>query len=210
MELLTVWLFMPNSLDLDVYRRAIRDESGYEVVTFTRESTWRIPPGVDPPDVLVVSSSMELPSATAIVRQIRQLNSDCRVIFLADREADVVTLEAHRAGAVGIVHRGQLFDDLITEIRGSKSSRASLDPEMVARAMKRLQRTEGELLLEADEVDLAILRRLVLGYTDQQISEEIHIAVQSVKNRVSRMLERFQKANRTQLAIFFERQRMSG
>ena len=47
-----------------------------------------------------------------------------------------------------------------------------------------------------------------IGLTDQQISDEVYIAVQSVKNRISRMLDRYQKNNRTQLAIFFERQNL--
>jgi DNA-binding NarL/FixJ family response regulator len=180
------------------------------VSTFSRETAWRDAVDIVPPNVVVVKYDMEMPSANAIARRILELHPGCHVVVLADRVSDVAVIDAQRLGATTIVSTQQGLDELVTTIRSMPKVDSPLDGDIVVRAIKRLQRTEGELLLEADEIDRAILRRLVLGLTDQQISDEVHIAVQSVKNRVSRMLDRFQKANRTQLAIFYERQRMSG
>ncbi|MGA0145931.1 MAG: LuxR C-terminal-related transcriptional regulator, partial [Ilumatobacteraceae bacterium] len=41
------------------------------------------------------------------------------------------------------------------------------------------------------------------GLPDRQIAAEMHLSLQTIRNRVSRLLHTFEVANRTQLALIF-------
>jgi DNA-binding NarL/FixJ family response regulator len=52
-----------------------------------------------------------------------------------------------------------------------------------------------------DTTARSILARLVDGMSDTQIAEELGLGVQTIRNRVSRLLDEFVMTNRTQLAV---------
>lgn len=208
-RVIPVWVFMPHRLGLETMCRAIDDMQGLKVAcALTNDAEWPDLSNQSPPRVAVVSYDMDMPSGSSIVRNLRSDYQGCGVVVVSRRVSDLVLADSARAGANTVVSMNQSIEQLERQINSASRMEWSLDPVSVSYADARLLANGGDLLLDADEVDLAILRRLTLGLTDQQISDEIYIAVQSVKNRISRMLDRYQKNNRTQLAIFFERQSM--
>ena len=52
-----------------------------------------------------------------------------------------------------------------------------------------------------DAFDRRILAYLTMGMSDREISGKVHLSPQTVRNRVSRMLDRAHVSNRTQLAM---------
>jgi NarL family two-component system response regulator LiaR len=55
-----------------------------------------------------------------------------------------------------------------------------------------------------------MLELLTKGYTDRQIASEVYLSLQTVRNRMSRLLQKFHLENRTQLALHIERLRLFG
>jgi len=60
-------------------------------------------------------------------------------------------------------------------------------------------------LTKVDATDRKMLDLLTRGYTDRQIAGEVYLSLQTVRNRMSRLLQRFHLENRTQLALHMER-----
>jgi DNA-binding NarL/FixJ family response regulator len=58
---------------------------------------------------------------------------------------------------------------------------------------------------QIDATARAILGGIAEGMTDMQISEQLGFNVQTVRNRVSKLLEDFSMSNRTQLAVALTR-----
>lgn len=56
-----------------------------------------------------------------------------------------------------------------------------------------------------DVIDREIVRLISRGYADREIAEWVYLSPQTVRNRVSRLLERSGARNRTQLAVLFVR-----
>lgn len=56
-----------------------------------------------------------------------------------------------------------------------------------------------------DEIDTQIIALIIRGFSNDEIAEEICIALQTVRNRISRLLSAAGVKNRTQLAIMFSR-----
>jgi DNA-binding NarL/FixJ family response regulator len=56
-----------------------------------------------------------------------------------------------------------------------------------------------------DVIDREIVRLISRGYADREIAQWVYLSPQTVRNRVSRLLERSGTRNRTQLAVLFVR-----
>ena len=65
--------------------------------------------------------------------------------------------------------------------------------------------TEQHRLLKdlSDETDRKILQRISQGKFDKEISQELFLSLQTIRNRVSRMLTETGARNRTHLAVMF-------
>jgi len=55
--------------------------------------------------------------------------------------------------------------------------------------------------VELDQVERRIVAYVTMGLSDRDIASKIHMSPQTVRNRVSRLLDRFHLCNRTQLAM---------
>jgi DNA-binding NarL/FixJ family response regulator len=65
-------------------------------------------------------------------------------------------------------------------------------------------------LTRIDATDRKMLELLTRGYTDRQIASEVYLSLQTVRNRMSRLLQKFHLDNRTQLALHIDRLRVFG
>ena len=78
-----------------------------------------------------------------------------------------------------------------------------INPVTVRAAAEALDKKGLGILRGLDANDRQIARLIALGYSDKQIAETVYLGLQTVRNSVSRLLSRFDKENRTQLALFF-------
>ena len=92
---------------------------------------------------------------------------------------------------------------LIHTIRDVASGMRLINPVTVRAAAEALDKKGLGILRGLDANDRQIARLIALGYSDKQIAETVYLGLQTVRNRVSRLLSRFDKENRTQLALFF-------
>jgi DNA-binding NarL/FixJ family response regulator len=88
-------------------------------------------------------------------------------------------------------------------IRDVASGMKLINPTEVRTASESLEMRGLGMIRRLDANDRHIARLIALGYSDKQIAETVYLGLQTVRNRVSRMLSRFGKENRTQLALFF-------
>lgn len=73
-----------------------------------------------------------------------------------------------------------------------------------APAVNRLQsRARSTLAVAHDETDRKILSLLATGARNAMIADEVYLSVQTVKNRLSRMMKAAGATNRTELAMRF-------
>ncbi|MFM7263063.1 MAG: hypothetical protein ACKO1X_04855 [Acidimicrobiales bacterium] len=56
-----------------------------------------------------------------------------------------------------------------------------------------------------DTIDREIVSRIAVGLTDDEIAKGVYLSYQTVRNRISRMLEHSGSRNRTHLASVFIR-----
>ena len=97
---------------------------------------------------------------------------------------------------VGLM-QGSVYEQLDSVVKGEKD--LAREPSMMA-AREWLFK-HNVAWVAHDETDLEILMELVEGRSNEEISRNVGIAVQTVRNRISRLMRESGAQNRTQLAL---------
>jgi NarL family two-component system response regulator LiaR len=126
-----------------------------------------------------------------------------KVVVLTSFNSDEALVTAYELGASAFVLKTGSSDDLIQTIRDVASGMRLINAAEVRSASESLEKRGLGLIRKLDANDRHIARLIAMGYSDKQIAETVFLGLQTVRNRVSRMLSRFDKENRTQLALFF-------
>ena len=155
------------------------------------------------PDVLVVDVRLDGESGLDVAKMVMAEHPQVKVVVLTSFNSDEALVTAYELGASAFVLKTGSSDDLIQTIRDVASGMRLINAAEVRSASESLEKRGLGLIRKLDANDRHIARLIAIGYSDKQIAETVFLGLQTVRNRVSRMLSRFDKENRTQLALFF-------
>jgi two-component system, NarL family, response regulator DevR len=182
----------------------IAHEDGLEVVGITDSiaSTRELLQNMTP-DVLVADVRLDGESGLDVARAVVAEHPHVKVIVLTSFNSDEALVAAYELGASAFVLKTGSSHGLMNTIRDVASGMMLINPTEVRTASESLEMRGLGMIRRLDANDRHIARLIALGYSDKQIAETVYLGLQTVRNRVSRMLSRFGKENRTQLALFF-------
>ena len=155
------------------------------------------------PEVLVMDVRLNGESGLDVARSVVANHPDVKVVMLTSFNSDEALVSAYELGASAFLLKSGSSDALVQTIRDVASGMRLINPAEVRVASETLEKRGMGILRKLDANDRHIARLIALGYSDKQIAETVYLGLQTVRNRVSRMLSRFNKDNRTQLALFF-------
>ena len=155
------------------------------------------------PEVLVMDVRLDGESGLDVARSVVASHPDVKVVMLTSFDSDEALVSAYELGASAFILKSGSSDALVQTIRDVASGMRLINPAEVRVASETLEKRGMGILRKLDANDRHIARLIALGYSDKQIAETVYLGLQTVRNRVSRMLSRFNKDNRTQLALFF-------
>ncbi len=155
------------------------------------------------PEVLVMDVRLDGESGLDVARSVVAEHPDVKVVMLTSFDSDEALVSAYELGASAFVLKSGSSDALVQTIKDVASGMRLINPAEVRTAAESLEKRGLGILRRLDANDRHIARLIALGYSDKQIAETVYLGLQTVRNRVSRMLSRFNKENRTQLALFF-------
>jgi DNA-binding NarL/FixJ family response regulator len=155
------------------------------------------------PDVLIVDVRLDGESGLDVAKMVIAEHPQVKVVVLTSFNSDEALVTAYELGASAFVLKTGSSDDLIQTVRDVASGMRLINAAEVRSASESLEKRGLGLIRKLDANDRHIARLIAIGYSDKQIAETVFLGLQTVRNRVSRMLSRFDKENRTQLALFF-------
>lgn len=188
----------------DALGRVLSDEKDIEVVASAR--------GVDAClkhlaqnegkiDVAVLDVRLIDGTGHDITRWIKANQPDVRVVLLTSFLEDELLVDAYSSGADALILKGAPTRDLTEAIRDVHAGLKLVDAQAARAASQRRQHLNPSQLSVLDEADREIADLVSKGMTDKEIASAINFSVQTIKNRVSRILTSVGAANRTQLAV---------
>lgn len=159
------------------------------------------------PDVVLLDIRLPDASGFEACRQIQQLPTESRVLFLTSVATDETVFEAIAAGADGFLFKEIDAAGLVQAIQRVAAGQSILDPAVTRRVMAR-----AKGLSEApakDKLDLLsaqerrVLALVAEGKTNKEIATDLGLSDKTVKNYLSNLLDKLQFSRRSQAAAFF-------
>jgi NarL family two-component system response regulator LiaR len=129
-----------------------------------------------------------------------------KIVFLTSQVDDGLMKEALAQGIDAVIDARLTAQDIIRKISLVSSSAKKATG---VQAFQHWKLKETRTILNdicRDETDMQIIALITRGFSNDEISGEIFIALQTVRNRISRLLSAAAVKNRTQLAIMFSRE----
>lgn len=154
-------------------------------------------------DVLVLDVRLNGESGLELARRVIASYPGVRVVVLTSYASEGLLVEAYELGASAFLLKSGDASGLVSAIRDVAAGRRLINPAEVRAASVAMERNGIGAIRKLDANDRMIASLIAQGYSDKQIAESVFLGLQTVRNRVSRMLSRFDKQNRTQLALMF-------
>ncbi len=159
------------------------------------------------PEVMVVDVAHPSGAGLDIARRAKAAHKAGKVVTLVDHEDDAALVNSYELGASAVVSKKRPVRDLHQAVLDVASNVNTINPIAVRNAKRRLEETGVLAMSKIDATDRQMLDLLTRGYSDRQIAGEVYLSLQTVRNRMSRLLQKFHLENRTQLALHIERLR---
>ncbi|MEO7206285.1 MAG: response regulator transcription factor [Steroidobacteraceae bacterium] len=187
------------------------------------------------PDVVLMDLHMPVKGGVIATREITRALPDTQVLVLTTLDDDETVFEAVRAGAHAYLLKDAAENELLETIRALKRGESRLTPQIARKVMDQFRRLAqtGISELSSDAVASApleantananatpgaealtekeekVLELIAEGMSNRQIGGALFLAEGTVKNYVSRIMEKLHANTRTELAILSQRQRHS-
>jgi DNA-binding NarL/FixJ family response regulator len=174
------------------------------------------------PDVVLMDLHMPVKGGVVATREITRALPQTQVLVLTTLDDDETVFEAVRAGAHAYLLKDAAENELLETIRALKRGESRLTPQIARKVMDQFRRlaqtgqTEASpaepatapLAAEAlNEKEAKVLELIAEGMSNRQIGGTLFLAEGTVKNYVSRIMEKLHANTRTELALLSQRQR---
>jgi DNA-binding NarL/FixJ family response regulator len=188
------------------------------------------------PDVVLMDLHMPRKGGVSATREILRLLPAAHVLVLTTFDTDESVFEAVRAGAHAYLLKDASEDEVLETVRAVHRGESRLTPQIARKVMDQFRRLASEpgacpaaggpgRVLASDEASSTdrpraaetltdkeerILDLIAEGKSNKQIATAVFLAEGTVKNYVSRIMEKLHANTRTQLAVMSIRQKRDG
>ena len=162
------------------------------------------------PDVVLMDLKMPKLNGIHATRRIVAALPQTKVLVLTTYDGDDWVFDAIRAGASGYLLKDSDGEEIATAVQDAATGKSHLDPHIAGKILQEFNRlnhaappppADDPLLDELTEREISILQCLVQGKTNQEIADELFLAIGTVKNNVSNILGKLQANDRTQAVL---------
>jgi len=186
------------------------------------------------PDVILMDLHMPRQSGVAATRQITRSLPTAQVLVLTTLDDDETVFEAIRAGALGYLLKDVSEDELLDTIRALRRGESRLTPQIARKVMDQFRRMADAPTVPAGGGSIGVsasvptapdhdgatdtlsareeevLKLIIEGLSNRQIAQALSLAEGTIKNYVSRIMEKLHANTRTALAVMSDRRRRRG
>ncbi len=184
------------------------------------------------PDVVLMDLHMPLKGGVAATREITQALPATQILVLTTLDDDETVFEAVRAGAHAYLLKDADEDELLETVRALRRGESRLTPQIARKVMDQFRRlapaSQAQPLRESaplagaaerpaprggapdtdrlTEKEEKVLQHISEGMSNRQIAGALFLAEGTVKNYVSRIMEKLHANTRIELAILSRKQ----
>ncbi|WP_027965057.1 response regulator [Halalkalibacillus halophilus] len=177
--------------DIDVVGEADNGEDGVRLALELR------------PDIILMDLVMEGIDGVEATKRILAAWPEAKVVIITSFLDDDKLYPALEAGATSYLLKTSKAKEIAEAIRATFSGQSILEPEVTGKLMNRMRSPEQEPLhASLTQREKEVLMLVAEGKSNQEIADELYIAIKTVKVHVSNVLSKLEVHDRTQAVIY--------
>lgn len=183
--------YLSTQPDIEVVGEADNGKKAVELATELR------------PDIILMDLVMEEMDGIEATKKIMEVWPEAKVIVVTSFIDDEKVYPALEAGASSYILKTSKANDIADAIRATYKGESVFEPEVTNKVMARMREkkeTHPHESLTTREMEILLL--VAQGKTNQEIADELFIALKTVKVHVSNVLSKLEVQDRTQAAIY--------
>lgn len=200
-------------LELDNELKLVGEaENGKDLLLKLKETTC---------DVILMDIRMPIMDGVEATKQVKSSFHNVKVLILTTFEDEEYIFEALKNGADGYLLKDADPDEIIHSIKSVLQGGMLLHPRVTAAVVSALGKTQDAsagnkelieeipkkeekpaLLKELTERELEIANLVMLGRTNREIAAELYLTEGTVKNHITKILDKLELLNRKQLMVY--------
>lgn len=156
------------------------------------------------PDILLMDIRMAGMTGLEAGEKILAKHSDAKILYLTTFMDDEYIVKALTMGAKGYILK-QNFESIVPAIEAVYSGQSVFGQDIVEK-LPELMAKKNEfdyVKYDISEKEMEIIEEVAAGYSNKEIAERMFLSEGTVRNYISTILEKLQLRDRTQLAIFY-------
>lgn len=160
------------------------------------------------PDILLMDIRMDTMTGLEAAKQILQKDSTAKILFLTTFSDDEYIAEALHIGAKGYILK-QEFESIVPALKAVYSGQSVFGGEIISKIPMLLQQEKRFHYEEygINEKEAQLIGLVATGLNNKEISDQLFLSEGTVRNYLSTILEKLGLRDRTQLAIFYYKNR---
>ncbi|NMC56473.1 MAG: response regulator transcription factor [Eubacteriaceae bacterium] len=156
------------------------------------------------PDILLMDIRMDKMSGLEAGENILKVYKDAKILYLTTFADDEYIIKAFKIGAHGYILK-QDFECIIPSLRAVYIGQYVFGQDIVSKIPALINSEEKKNLskLGINDKESDIISLVAEGLNNKEISEKLFLSEGTVRNYISGILEKLDLRDRTQLAVFY-------
>ncbi|AYA74545.1 DNA-binding response regulator [Bacillus sp. Y1] len=155
------------------------------------------------PDIVLMDLVMKEMDGIEATRQIIAEWPEAKIIIVTSFLDDEKVYPALEAGATSYMLKTSKASEIANAVRATFHGQSVLEPEVTGKMMMKMRRKNDVALHEElTSREMEILLLMAEGKSNQEIADDLFIALKTVKTHVSNVLSKLQVQDRTQAVIY--------
>jgi NarL family two-component system response regulator LiaR len=154
------------------------------------------------PDVVLMDLVMDGMDGIETTKRLLKVVPDCKVIVLTSYLDDEKIYPVIEAGAFSYLLKTSRAHEIAGAIRSAMKGQPILESQVASKIMNRFRQPKQMPHDQLTEREMEVLKLIAKGKSNQELADELHIGIKTVKFHVTNILAKLGVEDRTQAAIY--------
>lgn len=163
------------------------------------------------PDIILMDVRMPVMDGTTCTKYVKEKYPSIKVIILTTFDDDDFIFSALKYGASGYLLKGGSPQDLYRAIKTVNQGGAMINPNITEKVFKlfsKMAQTNYSINVDEDQTkdfsksEWQVIQQVGLGLSNKEIAAKLFLSEGTVRNYISKILDKLSLRDRTQLAIW--------
>jgi DNA-binding NarL/FixJ family response regulator len=159
------------------------------------------------PDLILLDLSMPKLNGISVIKEIKRIYPDIKILALTIHESDEFVLQAFDAGANGYCAKDSSLQELQIAVRTVLEGKTYISPQVADKVMVGYLESTKKLKSKTDwdtitQREREVLKLVAEGYKNKEIAEMLHISVKTVEKHRANIMKKLDLHSASELTTY--------